>query len=172
VTLEVASVLPRPATDTSLRPQPAADFVPRPSTSPIPLLILLALALAILLPLHRWWRHRGKPVRRADLARIGEAGPPLERWADAGESRAVAAAATARLRRTLAALLPGALPSLDTGMVLDHVAEQRPDWPLDELGAVLHQLDRTRFATGARPDAVALARRAAELEARLLPEAA
>jgi hypothetical protein len=172
VTLTVASVLPRPATDTTLRPQPAADFVPRPATSPIPLVVLLVLALVILAPLHRWWRRRGKPVRKTDLTRVGEATPPLELWADAGESRAVAAAATARLRLTLAARLPGALPSLDTDMVLDHVAEQRPDWPLDELGDLLHQLDRTRFGTGTLPDAVALARRAAELEARLIPEAA
>jgi hypothetical protein len=164
--------LPRPATDTTLRPQPAADFVPRPTTSPIPLLVLLLLTLAILLPLHRWWRRRGKPRPKTDLTRVAEATPPLQLWADAGESRAVAAAATARLRLTLAARLPGALPSLDTEMVLDHVAEQRPDWPLAELGEVLHQLDRTRFGTGAVPDAVALARRAAELEARLLPEAA
>ena len=58
-------------------------------------------------------------------------------------------------------------------MVLDHVAEQRPDWPLAELGDVLHAAGSdARFGTGALPDAVALARRAAELEARLLPEAA
>jgi hypothetical protein len=172
VTLDVASVLPRPATDTTLRPQPAADFVPRPTTSPIPLIALLLLALAILVPLHRWWRRRGNPVRKAQPARGGESAPPLERWADAGESRAVAAAATARLRLTLATRLPGALASLDTETVLAHVAQQRPDWPLTELGDVLRQLDRTRFGTGAAPDAVALARRAAELEARLLPAAA
>jgi hypothetical protein len=157
VTLDVASVLPRPATDTTLRPQPAADFVPRPATSPIPLIVLLLLALAVLVPLHRWWRRRGKPVRRTDPARGGEAAPPLERWADAGESRAVAASATARLRLTLGGRLPGALPSLDTETVLAHIAEQRPDWPLAELGDVLRQLDRTRFGTGALPDAVALA---------------
>jgi hypothetical protein len=172
VTLEVASVLPRPATDTTLRPQPAADFVSRPTTSPIPLIVLLLLVLAVLVPLHRWWRRRGKAVRKSDPARVGEATPPLERWADAGESRAVAASATARLRGSLAARLPGALPSLDTETVLAHVAEQRPDWPVTELGDVLRQLDRTRFGTGASPDALALARRAAELEARLLPEAA
>jgi hypothetical protein len=37
---------------------------------------------------------------------------------------------------------------------------------------VLRQLDRSRFGTGAPAEAVALARRAAELEPRLLPEAA
>ena len=37
---------------------------------------------------------------------------------------------------------------------------------------VLRELDRTRFGTGTTPDAVALARRAVELEPRLLPVAA
>ena len=173
VTLSVASVLPRPATDTSLRPQPAADFVPRPSTTPIPLLLFLAVAIAILAPLHWWWRRRGKPLARPRALELrGPAAPPLEQWADAGESRAVAAAATTRLRLALAAAVPGALPSLDTEAVVAHIAEQRPNWPIRELADVLRQLDRTRFGTGALPDAVALARRAAELESRLLPEAA
>jgi hypothetical protein len=173
VTLEVASVLPRPATDTTLRPQPRADFVSRPTTTPVPLLVLLLVAVVILVPLHRWWRRRGKPVAKASGTEpAGAAVPPLERWADAGESRAVAAAATVRLRLALAARLPGALPSLDTETVVAHIAEQRPDWPVEELADVLRQLDRTRFGTGALPDAVALARRAAELEPRLLPEAA
>ena len=53
VTLSVASVLPRPATDTTLRPQPAADFVPRPSTTPVPLLVLLAVAIVHSFPTRR-----------------------------------------------------------------------------------------------------------------------
>ena len=104
VTLRVASVLPRPATDTALRPQPRADFVAQPATSPWPVVLLLLLAIAALVPLHWWWRRRGKAVRRPgriDPAALAE--PTLERWAAAGESRAVAAAATARLRRAMAA---------------------------------------------------------------------
>jgi hypothetical protein len=172
VTLTVASVLPRSATDTTLRPQPRADFVPRPTTTPVPLIALLLLAVAILIPLHWWWRRRGKAMPRTGVGEPRAARPPLERWADAGESRAVAAVATARLRLALAARLPGALPSLDTETVIAHLAEHRPDWPVRELADVLRQLDRTRFGTGAVPDAVALARRAADLEPRLLAEAA
>jgi hypothetical protein len=173
LTLHVASVLPRPATDTTLRPQPRAEFVPRPSTTPLPLIVLLLLALAVLVPLHRWWRRRGRPpVRAAGLERGNPAIPPLEQWAQAGESRAVAAAATARLRLALAARLPDAPPSLDTEAVVARIAERRPEWPVQELAEVLRQLDRSRFGTGPLPDAVALARRALELEPRLLPEAA
>ena len=173
VTLHVASVLPRAATDTSLRPQPRADFVPRPATTPLPLILLLVLAIALLAPIHWWWRRRGRPARKLTAADLGgPAKPPLERWADAGESRAVAAVATSRLRVALADRLPGALPSLDTEAVLAHVAEQRPDWPSAELGDVLRALDAARFGNGALPDAMGLARWAAELEPRLVREAA
>ena len=173
VTLDVASVLPRSAADTTLRPQPRADFVSRPSTTPLPLILFLLLALALLAPVWWWWRRRGKPLRR-----IGASGtaavvnPPLERWADAGETRAVAAAASVRLRLALAAGAPGALTALDTEGVIVHLAAQRPEWPVAELGDVLRRLDEARFGTGTLPDAVALARHAAELEARLIPEAA
>ncbi len=173
VTLHVASVLPRAATDTSLRPQPRADFVPRPATTLFPLILLLIVAIVLLAPLHWWWRRRGRPARKPTIPEMGgPAKPPLERWADAGESRAVAAAATSRLRAALAARLPGALPSLDTEAVLAHVAEQRPAWPSAELGDVLRALDEARFGNGALPDAMGLARWAAELEPRLVQEAA
>ena len=173
VTLHVASVLPSAATDTSLRPQPRADFVPRPVTTAVPLILLLVVAILLLAPLHWWWRRRGRPAGKpADAAMGASSKPPLERWADAGESRAVAAAATARLRAALAAGLPGALPSLDTEAVLAYVAEHRPEWPSAELGNVLRALDQARFANGALPDAMGLARWAGELEPRLVQEAA
>lgn len=173
VTLRVASVLPRPATDTTLRPQPPADFVPRPATTLVPLIALLVVAVALLAPLHWWWRRRGTPRPKAPAQELGgPVRPPLERWADAGEPRAVAAAATARLRLALASRLPAALPSLDTETVLAHVAQQRPDWPVAELSDLLRELDQARFGTGALPDAVVLARRAGELEPRLSQEAA
>jgi hypothetical protein len=70
------------------------------------------------------------------------------------------------------ARLPGALTSLDTEAVLDHVARQRPDWPVAELGLVLRGLDQARFGIGTLPDALQLARRAADLEPRLSREAA
>jgi hypothetical protein len=172
VTLHVASVLPRPATDTSLRPQPRADFVPRPVTTPIPLILLLLLAIVVLVPLHRWWRRRGPPAHPPSGAEIDQAKPPLERWAEAGESRAIAAVATSRLRSALAARLPAASPSLDTEAVIARIAEERPQWPVDELSSVLRALDRARFGDGTGPDPLSLARRAAELEPRLESEAA
>lgn len=173
VTLTVASVLPKAATDTTLQPQPRADFVPRPSTSPVPLAILVLLAIVLLAPLHWWWRRRGQRRPKPSASEpAGHARPPLERWADAGESRAVAAAATSRLRTALAIRVGEPLPSLDTEAVMTRVAELRPGWPLDELRDVLQALDRARFGDSSVADAMTIAHRAAELESRLVAEAA
>jgi len=82
VELWVASVLPPVPADSTLAPQPRAEFVPRPATSPVPLLILLGVAALLLVPLHWWWRRRGHPRPRPALP-TAPADPPLERWADA-----------------------------------------------------------------------------------------
>lgn len=168
--LRIASVLP-PVPPESLAPQPRADFVPRTSLSVLPLLLLLALAALLLAPLHWWWRRRGKPRPRPALALLGEAGPPLDRWADAGETRAVASVAAQRLRSLIAARMPSAHPGLDTEDVLRVVAP-RTDWPLGELADLLRSLDEARFGQTAFPDAVGLARWADELAPHLVPEAA
>jgi hypothetical protein len=77
-----------------------------------------------------------------------------------------------RLRSALATRLPGAVASLDTDAVLAHIREQRPDWPVAELNELLRALDRARFGSENLPDGLVLARRAVELESRLVPEAA
>ena len=122
-------------------------------------------------PLHWWWRRRGTPRPRPALALLGEAGPPLDRWADAGESRAVASVAAQRLRSLIAARMPSAHPGLDTEDVLRVVAP-RTDWPLGELADLLARWTRRASARRAFPDAVGLARSADELAPRLVPEAA
>jgi hypothetical protein len=172
MTLRVRSVLPRVPPDSTLKPQPRAEFVARGATTPIPLLILIALALLLLAPLHWWWRRRGEPKPLGPAATGAPVHPPLERWADAGESRAVAAAATRRLRAVLAARVPAAHPGLDTESAMAELRSARPDWPLEELGDLLRSLDEARFGHMAFPDAIGLARWAAELETRLTREAA
>jgi hypothetical protein len=172
VTLRVRSVLPKVPPDSALEPQPRAEFVARGATTPLPLVILLLLALLLLVALHRWWRRRGKPGAASPVEPGGPAEPPLERWADAGESRAVAAAATRRLRSILAARVPAAHAGLDTGTALLALRLARPDWPLEELGDLLHSLDEARFGHLSFPDAIGLARWAGEIEPRLMSEAA
>lgn len=171
VSIRVASVLPAVPPDTGLRPQPRAEFVARGATTPIPLLILLGITGLLLAPLHWWWRRRGRPTTTAPAA-TGGPRLPIDRWSDAGESRAVAAAAAGRLRGLLAARIPSAHPGLDTESAIAEVRGARPDWPVDELGELLRALDRVRFGQAAGPDALALARRAGQLEPRLQPEVA
>jgi hypothetical protein len=169
--LHVASVLPAFTPPDSLAPQPRADFVPRTSLTALPLLVLLVAAAVLLAPLHWWWRRRGTPRPRPALTLLGEVGPPLDRWSDAGETRAVASVATRRLRAHIAARMPAAHPGLDTEDLLRAVAG-RTDWPLAELGDLLRSLDEARFGRAGFPDAVGLARWADELAPRLVPEAA
>jgi hypothetical protein len=171
VTVEVASVLPAGA-DSSLRPQPRADFVPLTDRSPVAPLLLVGLAILLLVPLHWWWRRRGRARPRPLDALAEPPRAPLERWAGAGEARAVAGAATVRLRAAIARRDAGATPALDTETLLAHLRATRRDWPLAELADLLHALDRARFGTGAVDDPVGLARRAQELEGRLQAEAA
>lgn len=170
VELRIASVLPAEPAE-SLAPQPRADFVPRMTVSPWPVVALLLLAALLLAPLHWWWRRRGRPRARLRLPLAGEGGPPLDHWSDAGETRAVAAVASQRLRGLIAARMPAAHTGLDTEALLRVVAG-RSDWPVAELADVLHALDEARFGQVAFPDAVGLARWADELAPRLVPEAA
>ena len=171
VTLRIASVLPAVPSDSTLAPQPRADFVPRTSVTLLPLLILLAAAALLLAPLHWWWRRRGHPRPRPNLPVSGAHPAPLERWSDDGEVRAVASVATRRLRAVIAERMPAAHPGLDTEDLLRAVAG-RIDWPLAELADLLRSLDEARFGRVAFPDAVGLARWADEIAPRLVPEAA
>jgi len=171
VTVQVASVLPAGA-DSTLRPQPRADFVPLNERSPVAPLLLVIVAILLLLPLHWWWRRRGRPRPRPLAALVEPPRTPLDRWADAGEARAVAAAATVRLRAVIARAADGASLALDTDSLLAHLRASRPHWPLTELTEVLHALDRARFGVTVVDDPMELSRRAAKLEPWLQPEAA
>lgn len=150
-TFTVASVLPRNVPDSALHPQPQAGIVHRRTVTWAPLLILLALATALLLPLHWLWRRRGPraaapPPRQRAVA-------PLARWAEAGESRVVLAAAAARLRTAAAAARErgAASPAVSQG----------------EIDAAIQGLDDARFAGATPAHAAELFARAASLASAL-----
>jgi hypothetical protein len=169
--ITVRSVLPPGVPDSLIPPQPRATLVTRRNTSPVPLIILWLLALAVLVPVHFWWRRRGKPVPAAlPLQELPE--PPLDRWADDGEYRAVANVAAVRLRSALAQRVAAAHSGLDTERLLAQLAAARPDWPLNELGDLLRALDDARFGHSGSPDALELSRSTLEMRDRLLREAA
>jgi hypothetical protein len=170
VRLEVKSVLPAVPRD-SLAPQPRAGLVNRLEVTPMPLAMLWAAALVFLIPLHLWWRRRGKPLRAA-AATPDLPEPPLARWADAGEFRAVANVAASRLRSAVAQRVASAHSGLDTERLLAEVAAARPNWPLEELAELLLALDNARFGLTTSSDALELSRSTLALRDRLLREAA
>jgi hypothetical protein len=171
--VEVKSVLPNVPADSVLAPQPRASLVTQQVVSLAPLAMLWAATLALLLPLHFWWRRRGKPIRaQRAVVRADALEPPLSRWADAGEYRAVAGVSAARLRTAVAERVAAAHPGLDTERVLAELAAARPEWPLEELGDLLRALDDARFGDTAFPDALELSRSTIELRDRLLRAAA
>jgi hypothetical protein len=170
VRLEVKSVLPAVPGD-SLAPQPRAGLVNRDEVTLVPLALLWAAALVLLIPLHLWWRRRGRPLRAA-LAPPDLPEPPLASWADAGEFRAVANVAASRLRSAVAQRVASAHPGLDTERLLAELAAARPNWPLDELGELLLALDNARFGLTTSSDALELSQSTLALRDRLLREAA
>ncbi len=173
VRLEIRSVLPAVPIDSSLAPQPRAALVAHDAVTLGPLGILWAMALVLLLPAHIWWRRRGKPTRAQPPTIRPEAlEPPLARWADAGEYRAVAGVSANRLRAALSERVAAAHSGLDTERVLAELAAARPEWPLEELGDLLRALDDARFGVTPAPDALELSRSTIELRDRLLRAAA
>jgi len=168
VTLQIASVLPQVPPDSTLAPQPKADVVPRGIRSILPVFLSLALAIVLLAPLHWWWRRRGPAASSSSAPWMTKVSPPLARWADAGEWRAVAASVTAGLRTVIALRTPSAHQALDTPTLLTLLEVERPDWPVDEISRILRLLEDARFGIDPSPDVVALARAAVALESRLM----
>jgi len=173
VSVEVRSILPPVPPDSVLAPQPRANIVYRRVVSPVPMVLLWLVSLVLLLPVHLWWRRRGKPARTAPPAlRPDTLEPPLARWADAGEYRAVANVAAARLRAAVAQRVASAHPGLDTERVLAEIAAARPEWPLQELSDLLRALDDVRFGLMSSSEALRLSHSTMAMRDRLLRDAA
>ncbi len=170
-TLVAASVLPATPPDTGLRPQPSVPTVPLQERSLVPLLLLIGLTGLVLLPAHLLWRRRGKPISVPNAGPSPTSEPPVERWTEWGETRAVIGAAVERLREGVARRVPEAHPALDVDSLIASLMERRPAWPLAEVAELLRTLERARFAPGhafAEPeDGATLYRRAVALESQL-----
>ncbi|HSE28521.1 MAG TPA: hypothetical protein VLA95_09855 [Gemmatimonadales bacterium] len=153
--VEIASVLPPVARESTLGPQPPAAVVPVRRRAWWPGLVALLAAAGGGWLLWRRWTSRG--AAPGAPAAAAAAPPPVARWAAAGEVRAVAHSAAARLRAAVAAACPPANEGLDTERCLRLLADQRPAWPLDELARCLRRLDVLRFGpddTGVEPFAL------------------
>lgn len=168
VTIRIASVLPDQDPD-SLPIQPPAQVVPQRYTSWIPLLIMLALALVIVVPLQWFWRRRGPPqtvMPAPDPDPLDDG--MVREWSDAGEDRVVAHLGFFRLRGTIAGLLPEASADKANAEVMALVAAERPEWPANDLGRVLDDLDALRFRPATGSEALERYLEAERLRLRLL----
>jgi len=163
---EVASVLPAGQEPERLNVQPEAGLVTERVTSPWLLLAALVLAALVLSPLVWWWRRRGPPMTVARPS-AGRAIPPVAEWLEAGEPRAVAAAAARILRAAITSRLPGSSPGLVTSRLVRVISEQRPAWPADELATVLRALEAAKFAATPADKVVELVERATDLRRRI-----
>jgi hypothetical protein len=159
-------VLPADVPESLVAPQPAVSLVParrRRLWPPVLALLLVGSATAV-----AWWRWRARGAVSAPAGPVPTVTTPVERWAGAGEVRAVAGAAAASLRSTIAQLVPSAHAGLDTEACLRRLDDARPGWPLGEIGRLLRELDLVRFGPE-RPgaDALVLHGQARELAERL-----
>ncbi len=136
--VQVRSVLPSPDSARRSEPKPALPEIGRSENSALPVLGVIAgltLTAGVLL-------RRRRPKRLAAPAPIrGEPEVADARWLAAGEPKAVAARAAARLRRAIARA--GAAPR--------------------DAALLLAQLERVEFAAAQGDDTAELARRAAQL---------
>ena len=149
ITITIASILPSLPNDSLPPPQPEAAPVLRPIQTALPVLILLLLATLILLPVHVWWRRRGRPMAPvAPVAAAPTPEVPFNVWVAVGEPRAVLAAAAAQLRAATA---------------------MRPS---PEADALLTQLDDALFGPGDAGAALGKAVEAVSLAHRLERRAA
>lgn len=166
----VASVLPE--LDSLPDARPSLGPVLREVKQPWPA-VWLGLAALGAGGLWGWLRRRGRrPLSGAEPAPVATS-PPLERWAAAGEVRAVATVVYHELRQTMAQLEPRLNPGADEAELLLQVRDFRPEWPADEIAGLLRELERARFSPAVGYDVLELAERSGILcrELRLLESA-
>jgi hypothetical protein len=149
--VDVRSVLPGPPSDT-IPPRPAAQVVARTSPGLLPVLVLLLLAALLLIPLHGWWRRRGKSRKNSRESRVtrrekGTIDPAvLARWIEAGELRLAAEGWAQYLRQRLA--------------VRDDA----------ELAGLVEQLQAARFSSDEEANLSELLRQASRQASMVVPE--
>ncbi|GIW51175.1 MAG: hypothetical protein KatS3mg081_0530 [Gemmatimonadales bacterium] len=158
--VRIASVLP--ATDTLPQPQPSLGPLARDRKSVWPA-VWLGLSVIVAAGVWVYLRRRPRQLPVAARGKVSAVEPPLERWAAAGEVRAVATVAYHKLRRTIDELEPRVAGAADPAAMLKELEELHPHWPHEEIGDLLRELDRARFAPVVASDALALDEQVVEL---------
>ena len=162
--LDLRPVLP----DTATAPQPALQPFRVGRRSPMPLAAALLLSVIVLLA-GLWSRRRGPRGVPRPPPPPEDPEVPDARWLAAGETRAVAARAGARLRSAIAHAVPEAHEGLSTTECLLVLEQARPGSPVPDLRDLLDELTETSFASGSARHAGELAQRTETLIRELVP---
>jgi hypothetical protein len=165
--IQVASVLPDGEPPERIQVQPRAGMVRERITTPWPVLVALLVAVLLYGPIVWWWRHCGPSMPVAPHFAGPPATVPIRGWADAGESRAVAAAVARVLRATITAQIRGTPPGIVTARLIRVVTEQRPGWPSDAIAAVLQELEAAQYGQVQVKEVIVLAERAGAIQRQL-----
>ena len=165
-TFAVVAVIP----DSVARPAPRPALVPlrRKETTAWPVAVALLGGAAGLSGLVRLRRKRPRNLQLQHKPQVQLEGSDVL-WLAAGEPRAVAARAAARLRSAIATAIPEAHLGLATPECLAVVKQQAAGAPVRELAVTLEALELVAFAGVASADVGALSRRAEAL-ARAIQE--
>jgi hypothetical protein len=162
--LRLRSVLP----DTATAPQPALQPFRLGRRNALPLGAAFLIAGVSLLG-GIWLRRRGPRVIPFPPPPPEDPEVPDARWLAAGETRAVAARAGARLRSAIAQAVPEAHEGLSTTECLLVLEQSRPGTPVAELRDLLDELTETSFALGPVRHGGELAQRTDALIRELIP---
>ncbi|MFQ5550676.1 MAG: hypothetical protein ACE5FJ_05515 [Gemmatimonadales bacterium] len=164
VHVTVASVIP--AADSTPALRPGFDPIPRPVTRAEPFVFLLLTTCFIA---YVWWslRSRRHPRPLADALPASRIGAPLTRWADLGETRAVASVANSRLRSFLAERTSQASNSLTTAECMEVLRNFGEDLPVREIEELLRALDNVSFAPAVASDVLRIAEQVDDLISEL-----
>lgn len=158
VNIAVRSLVP----SDSVTPRPPRPPLERDPRALLPVFVSMALGGGVVAA--AWWVRR-RPVRPTVVDE-----PTDDRdvsLGSTGSPRIDAARLAIHLRRVVAHHVPAAHGALTTEECLAVVANERPDWPLDDLRATLMRLDTARFAPVAASDLPALAEEVGALERAL-----
>ena len=161
--VNVAAMLPPDST-----PPPRASLAPvsRPAQRIAPFVVFVT---SVLVASGAWLMVRRRRGTRPAPAPVPDepVAVDLLHWLRAGEGRAAASYAMERVRGQVGRLVPTVDRSLSTDECLAALERDQPDWPLRDLGDLLRELDRARFAPLAPADAGELVDRAETMLVRL-----
>lgn len=162
--VRVRSVLP--ANDSLPAPQQSIGPISRVQRSLMPAISFVSVTFVLLVA---WalWRRRTQPRPVWAGSKYEAVDVPLQQWMMAGESKAVVAAVSDRLRDAIEHVLPAAGRQLSTEELLAVVGTTAPEWPRREIEETLRSIDRALYAPAVPSDVALLVDQVDDLIARI-----